>query len=213
MSKIYYPAQAKYISSFRKPQDALITEMEIFARANRVPILSWQAAEFIEQIVLMTNPKRVLEIGTAIAYTTIRIARKLKPGGMIETIELSKQNIKSAKGYIKKSGVGEKIILIEGDALKIIPTLNKKYVLIFLDADKEDYIKLFNYALPLLKKDGIIVVDNLLWQGFAGGRKVPERYKTSTEHIRKFNVLFTQHPDLITTILPIGDGLGLGIKK
>ena len=78
MSKIFYPAQEKYISSFRKEQDDLINEMGTFAKEHNVPILSWQSAEFIEQLVLITNPKRVLEIGTAIAYTTIRIARNLK---------------------------------------------------------------------------------------------------------------------------------------
>jgi predicted O-methyltransferase YrrM len=213
MSKIYYPVQLKYISSFRKPQDDLITEMETFAKLNSIPILSWQSAEFIEQLVLMINPKRVLEIGTAIAYTSIRIARKLKQNCNVDTIELSKQNIKSAKGFIKRSGVEEKINLIEGDALNILPSLNKKYDLIFLDSNKEDYIKLFGYAMPLLKKGSVIVVDNLLWQGLAAVAKISVKLKTSTYHIREFNKVFTKQPELITTILPVGDGLGLGIKK
>ena len=213
MSKIYYPVQLKYISSFRKPQDELITEMEQFAEANLIPILSWHSAEFIEQLVLMKNPNRVLEIGTAIAYTSIRIARKLKQKCKVDTIELSKQNIKSAKGFIKRSGVEEKINLIEGDALNILPGLKKKYDLIFLDSNKEDYIEFFGYVMPLLNKAGVIVVDNLLWQGFAAAKKVPAKLKLSTNHIREFNKIFTKHTDLITTILPIGDGIGLGIKK
>ena len=84
MSKIYYSAQEKYISSFRKKQDELIVEMEKFAKSNNVPILWWHSAEFIEQLVLMTNPKRSLEIGTAIAYTTIRIARNLGQFSLVE---------------------------------------------------------------------------------------------------------------------------------
>ena len=213
MSKIYYPVQLKYISSFRKPQDGLITEMEAFAKLNSIPILSWQSAEFIEQLVLMINPKRVLEIGTAIAYTSIRIARKLKQNCKVDTIELSKQNIKSAKGFIKRSGVEEKVNLIEGNALNILPGLKKKYDLIFLDSNKEDYINLFGYAMPLLKKGSVIVVDNLLWQGLAAAAKISVKLETSTYHIREFNKVFTKQPELITTILPVGDGLGLGIKK
>jgi len=212
MSKIFYPAQEKYISSFRKKQDDLINEMETFAKEHNVPILSWQSAEFIEQLVLMINPRRLLEIGTAIAYTTIRIARNLKKKSVIHTIELSEDNIETAKEYIEQSGVGDKIKLIEGDALSVMPRLKKKYDLIFLDADKEDYKRLFDYSMVLLKRGGVIVIDNLLWQGYAAASKVPSKYKESTKHIREFNKLFIEQPNLRTTILPIGDGIGLGVK-
>ncbi len=213
MSKIYYPAQEKYISSFRKENDELVLEMEEFAKENDVPILSWQSAEFIEQLVLMINPKRSLEIGTAIAYTTIRIAKHLKKKSIIHTIELSEDNIESAKDFIKHSGVGDKIKLIEGDALSVMPRLKKKYDFIFLDADKEDYKRLFDYSMVLLRRGGIILIDNLLWHGYAAASKVPLNYKTTTKSIREFNKIFIEQPNLHATILPIGDGLGLGIKK
>ncbi len=212
MSKIFYPAQEKYISSFRKEQDDLINEMETFAKEHNVPILSWQAAEFIEQLVLITNPKRVLEIGTAIAYTTIRIARNLTKKSIIHTIELSEDNIETAKEYIEQSGVGDKIKLIEGNALSVMPRLKKKYDLIYLDADKEDYKRLFDYSMVLLKRGGVMVIDNLLWHGFPAASKVPSNYKESTKHIREFNKIFIEQPNLNTTILPIGDGIGLGVK-
>jgi predicted O-methyltransferase YrrM len=212
MSKIFYPSQEKYISSFRKEQDDLINEMGTFAKEHNVPILSWQSAEFIEQLVLITNPKRVLEIGTAIAYTTVRIARNLKKNSVIHTIELSEDNIEIAKEYIEQSGDGEKIKLIEGDALSVMPRLKKKYDLIFLDSDKEDYKRLFDYYMVLLKRGGVIVIDNLLWHGYPAARKVPSNYKDSTKHIREFNKIFIEQPNLSTTILPIGDGIGLGVK-
>ena len=212
MSKIFYPSQEKYISSFRKEQDDLINEMETFAKEHNVPILSWQSAEFIEQLVLMNNPKRVLEIGTAIAYTTIRIARNLKKKSVIHTIELSEENIETAKEYIEQSGVGDKIKLIEGDALSVMPRLKKKYDLIFLDSEKEDYKRLFDYSMVLLKRGGVIDIDNLLWQGYAASSKVPAKYKSSTKHIREFNKIFIEQPNLRATILPVGDGIGLGVK-
>jgi predicted O-methyltransferase YrrM len=213
MSKIFYPAQEKYISSFRKDQDDLINEMQSFAKEHNVPILSWQAAEFVEQLVLISRPKRVLEIGTAIAYTTIRIARNLDKKSMIHTIELSEPNIEAAKEYIEQSGVGDKIKLVEGDALSVMPRLKKKYDLIFLDSDKEDYKRLFDYSMVLLKRGGLLVIDNLLWQGYAAASKVPSKYKESTKHIREFNKIFIEQPNLRTTILPIGDGIGLGVKS
>jgi len=213
MSKIFYPSQEAYIKSFRKESEELFKEMEEFAKLHNVPILSWQSAEFIEQLVLMIKPKRVLEIGTAIAYTSIRIARNIKKKAVVHTIELSEDNINSAKEFIGKSGLGENIKLIEGNALSVMPRLKKKYDLIFLDADKEDYKRLFDYSMVLLKKDGVIVIDNLLWQGYAASRKVPAKYKTSTKHIREFNKVFIEQPNLKATILPIGDGIGLGVKK
>ena len=213
MSKIYYPSQEAYIKSFRKESDELLKEMEEFANLHNVPVLTWQSAEFVEQLVLITDPKRVLEIGTAIGYTSIRIARNLKKKSVIHTIEMSEDNIVSAKEFIEKSGTGEKIKLIEGDALSVMPRLKKKYDLIFLDADKEDYKRLFDYSMVLLKKGGVIVIDNLLWKGYTASRKVPVKYKESTKHIREFNKIFIEQPNLKSTILAIGDGIGFGVKK
>ena len=213
MSKIFFPVQQKYISSFRNDEDELIKEMEAYAKEHNVPILSWQSAEFIEQIILLLNPKRVLEIGTAIAYTSIRIARNLKKKSVVHTIEISQENITAAKTFIEKSGASDRIKLFEGDALVLMPRLKKKYEFIFLDADKEDYKRLFDYAMILLKRGGVIVVDNLLWQGYAAANRVPAKYKASTEHIREFNKSFINQPNLKASILPIGDGIGFGIKK
>ena len=213
MSKIFFPVQQKYISSFRNDEDELIKEMEVYAKEHNVPILSWQSAEFIEQIILLLNPKRVLEIGTAIAYTSIRIARNLKKKSVVHTIEISQENIAASKTFIEKSGAADRIKLFEGDALVLMPRLKKKYEFIFLDADKEDYKRLFDYAMILLKRGGVIVVDNLLWQGYAAANRVPAKYKASTEHIREFNKSFINQPNLKASILPIGDGIGFGIKK
>ncbi|MCJ7553960.1 MAG: O-methyltransferase [Ignavibacteriaceae bacterium] len=213
MSKIYFPAQAKYIESFRKKEDELILEMESYAKEHKIPILSWQAAELMEQLVLIKDPKRVLEIGTAIGYTTIRIARSLSKKAEVHTIEMSADNIPIARESFEKSGLTKKIKLFEGNALSIMPQLQKKYDFIFLDADKEDYKRLFDYSMILLKKGGVIVIDNLLWQGYVATTRIPKKYKNSTNFIREFNRIFTSQENLVTTILPVGDGLGIGIKK
>ncbi len=213
MSTIHFPAQAKYINSFRKKENELIQEMEAYAAEHKIPILSWQSAELIEQLILLKEPKRVLEIGTAIGYTTIRIARNLGKKSEVHTIEKSADNILLAREYFERSGFADKIKLFEGNALSIMPKLEKKYNFIFLDADKEDYKRLFDYSLILLKRGGVIVVDNLLWHGYAATARVPAKYKVSTNLIREFNKIFTSQENLITTILPVGDGLGIGIKK
>ncbi len=186
--------------------------MEKFAKIKSVPILSRDSAKLIELLIQMNKPERVLEIGTAIAYTTIRIARNLKKGSKIHTIEFSENNAKIAKENIKKSGLSKSIKLLFGDANEVMPGLKKKYDFIFLDADKEDYLTLLKFAIKLLKKDGIMFVDNLLWHGYAASKDVPEKYKTSTKFIRDFNKVFMNHPKLKATIIPVGDGIGLGIK-
>ncbi|MHB1686974.1 MAG: O-methyltransferase [Ignavibacteriaceae bacterium] len=212
MSKIIYPSQLKYLQSFQTEADPLILELEDYAEKNRVPILSKDSARFLEILITMTNPKRVLELGTAIAYSSIRIARNLKKKGIVHTIEKSEDNIKLAKENITKAGLDDKIILMTGNAFDVMPRLDKKYDFIFLDADKSDYKRLFDYCLILLKKGGIIFVDNLLWSGYAASSRVPAEQKTATKHIREFNQIFTSQKSLRTTILSIGDGIGLGIK-
>jgi len=212
MSKIILSTQLEYISSFRKKTDSLIEEMEAYAQEHNVPILSWQSAEFLEQLILIKDPRRVLELGTAIAYSTIRIARNLNGKSVIHTIEKSVDNIVLAKEFISKSGLINKIKVLEGDAINVMPQLKKKYDLIFLDVDKEDYKRLFDYSLVLLRKGGIMVVDNLLWHGYAASTRVPSQYKESTHHIREFNLLFMNQPNLKTSIIPVGDGLGVGVK-
>ena len=212
MNEILLPSQEQYLLKLRKESDPLILEMEEYAKEHTIPILSWQSVEFLEQLIRIGKPKRVLEIGTAIAYSTIRIARNLKKKAIIHTIEKSEDNAEKAKENIQKSGLEEKINLFFGDALSIMPQLKKKYDFIFLDADKEDYKRLFDYSLVLLKKGGIIFIDNLLWHGYAASKRVPQNYKISTKHIRDFNIVFTTQENLKTSILPIGDGIGVGIK-
>lgn len=213
MSKILYSTQENYLQSLRNETDELILEMEEFAVKNKVPILDWNAAELLEQLILLHQPKKVLEIGTAIGYSTIRIAKNLKKKSVIDTLEKDPAAADIARGFINRSGLDHKINIIEGDALATMPELEGKYNFIFLDADKEDYERLFFYSLMLLKKGGVLFIDNLLWHGYAAAKSVPQKYKTSTHKIREFNKLFVSQYSLRTTVIPVGDGIGIGIKK
>lgn len=204
--------QLLYLDSFRKLDNELILEMETFAGEKQIPILDRHSAVFLELQIKITKPKKVLEIGTAIAYSSIRIARNLSNKAVLHTIEKSEDNIKLAEENISKSGLAEKIVLYKGDALDIMPNLSGKYDFIFLDADKEDYKRLFDYSLMLLKKKGILFVDNLLWHGYAAASRVPKKFKNSTRMIRDFNKDFMNQPNLQATILTIGDGIGLAVK-
>lgn len=207
-----YENQLRYLDGFRNEENKLILEMESFAIENRIPILDRHAAAFLELQIRISKPKRVLEIGTAIGYSSIRIARNLSNKAVLHTIEKSEDNIKLAEENFSKSGFSEKIVLYKGDALEIMPNLSSKYDFIFLDADKEDYKRLFDYSLMLLKKKGILFVDNLLWHGYTAASRVPKKFNTSTKMIREFNKVFMTQQNLLATILTIGDGIGLAVK-
>ncbi|KAF0152772.1 MAG: O-methyltransferase [Ignavibacteria bacterium] len=212
MKRIVLQTQEKYLEKMRAKQEDLTLKMEAYAQDNLVPILNWNAADFLEVMIRAYKPKRVLEIGMAIGYSSIRIARQLKAKSVLHAIEKSNANIKLAAQYINKAGLDDKIKIFQGDALEIIPDLKKKYDFIFLDADKQDYEKLFNLLLPILKKNGIIFIDNLLWHGYAAARKVPAKENKSAQVIRSFNKLFMNSPLVKSIIIPVGDGIGIGVK-
>ncbi|PID59264.1 MAG: methyltransferase [Ignavibacteriae bacterium] len=215
MSKILNENIYNYLNNFLSESDGLLSEMEEFAKQNRIPILEKSSAEFLEQLILIKNSKTILEIGTAIAYSSIRIARLLPEGASLDTIELSKNNIKLANSFIKKANLATKINLLEGNAFTIIPKLQNKYDFVFLDADKEDYLNLLELILPKLKTGGILFVDNLLWKGYVAEtakQEIPGKYQGSTNKIREFNDKFVKHCKLKAIILPLGDGIGLAVK-
>lgn len=215
MTKKYIinPAQEIYLKNLRKEKDKFILELEEYALQNKIPILNWLAADFLEQLIKINRPKKVLEIGMAIGYSSIRIARSLRKKGILYTIEKSPKNIEEAKINIEKSNLNDKIKILEGDALGIMPKLEMKFDFIFLDADKEDYEKLFHYSAMLLKKRGVIFIDNLLWHGNIASKTVTKDMKKSTQTIREFNKLFLNSEIFDSKIYPIGDGIGIGIKK
>lgn len=213
MSILLDQTQLNYVNRFNSLNDSLLKEIKDFAVENQIPILEYTSARFIKTLVEIKKPARVLELGTAIAFTTIQIAQLLPEDSFIDTIEKSKNNINDAKRFIAKSGLSGKINLLEGDAADILKKLENKYDLIFLDADKEVYKKLFDLSIGLLNSEGLYIVDNLMWKGFAAAENIPKSYEVSTNHIREFNSYFFNDDRLETSLFPVGDGIGVGIKK
>lgn len=213
VNRIVKPNQIDYLLRFFNEDDELILEMESFAHKNKIPILDKLSLQFLLTLIKSKQVENILEIGMAIGYSTIQIAQVLSPSAKVEAIEKSENNLQLAEKFISKSGNKNKIVIHKGDALNILPTLQAKFDLIFLDADKEDYEAILNQSVGLLKSNGVLFVDNLLWHGHTAASRVPSKYKKSTEQIRKFNCLFMNHPELSSAILTIGDGIGFGVKK
>lgn len=212
MNNILFPEQINYLEDINRHDDELLTRLEKYAEEKGVPILDKISAALLEQLIVIAKPSKVLELGTAIGYSTIRAARKLQEGSKIISIEISPDSYKIARINLDKSGAGDKAELVLGDAIEYTAQCKEAFDFIFLDADKEDYEVLFNNSVKLLNMGGVMFIDNLLWHGYAAIDNVPQKYVNSAKHIKKFNEMFMAREDFNSVILPVGDGIGLGIK-
>ncbi len=160
---------------------------------------------FLSMLSKIINPKHILEIGTYTGYAALCLAEGLQKNGTLDTIDINEELVSIQNKYIKLSPWANQIVNHLGDAIEIIPTLNKKFDLVFIDADKENYINYFNLIVPMMNVGGIILSDNVLWSG-----KVLETVNQkdkSTKILLEFNKLLKNDPRVETVLLPIRDGL------
>lgn len=205
--------QEEYLEGLLPKRDLLLQEMERFADEHGIPIADPEVATFLEMTVRAILAKRVLEVGTAIGYADIFMARAISPQGRVVTIDTNAEMIAKAKAYVKRAGLEDQVEFHKGPALTVIPTLEGPFDLVYLDAVKEEYRDYLDLALPLMRTGGIVVCDNVLWRGqVASGRLVTEQYRRSTEALRGFNDYLVHHPQFLAQILPVGDGLAYGVK-
>ena len=204
--------QAEYLDRLLPANTGLLEEMEQYASEHSVPIADREVARFLEITTRSIRAKKVLEIGMAIGYTVVHIARALPNDGLIVTIDPSEEMISRAEDYLTRAGVRDRIRIKKGFALEVLPGLSETFDMIFIDAVKEEYAEYLEAALPLLREGGVVVVDNLLWGGQVAGEIRNSEQNASTQAIRSFNQLFVRHPQLLAEVLPVGDGLGYAVK-
>ena len=183
------------------------------ALEEHIPIIMDDTLQVIEER-LKNNPlKRILEIGTAVGYSAICFCDFLDEKGMIDTIERDEERIKQAKINIKKAEVEEKINIYEGDAVEILPTLDEKYDMVFIDAAKGKYPFLLKEALRMLDKNGIIFADNILYKGYVMSDYNKHKQRTAVRNLREYIKEVSENPNLETEILEVGDGLAISRIK
>ena len=212
LDAILHREQAEYLDGLLPPSDALLAEMESYAAEHRVPIADREVALFLEITARAINAKRALECGMAIGYSVVHLLRGMPADGRVVTIDPSDEMIAAAQGYFTRAGIAERVQIEKGYALDVIPQLNETFDLVFIDAVKEEYQGYLDLSLPKLRTGGVVICDNLLWGGRVAGQNESEDYKTSTEALREFNPYFVNHPQLRAVVLPVGDGLGYGVK-
>ena len=182
------------------------------ALEEHVPIIMDDTLEVIEKYLKEIKPKAILEIGTAVGYSAICFSKFLAEDGVIDTIERDEERIREAKINIKNMNLEDKIHIYEGDAVEILPTLNKKYDAVFIDAAKGKYPFFLKESLRMLSENGIIFADNILYKGYVMSDYNKHKQRTAVRNLREYIAETTQNPKLKTEILEVGDGLAISKK-
>jgi len=201
--------QAEYLDGLTTQSDPLLVEMEAYAAEHRVPIADPEVARFVEITARAIGARRALEIGMAIGYTVVHLARGMGEQGVVVTIEPNDAMINAATGYLKRGGLLDRVEIERGKALEVMPTLTETFDLLFIDAVKEEYSQYLDLGLKKLRQGGVVIVDNLLWSG----KVATGDTESSTVALREFNGYFVNHPQLIAQVLAVGDGLGYAVKR
>ena len=202
----------EYIISKIKENDELILEMEKYAREYNVPIVTKEVAEHLKFIVKSNGIKNILEVGTAIGYSGILMAKEIeKNGGKLYTIEIDEERYNLAQENFKKSGLNN-IVSIKGDAVEEIKKIDEKFDFVFIDASKGHYMEFFEDSYKLLNKDGIIFIDNIMFRGYLY-KEYPKRFKTIVRRLNEFIEYLYSRDGGEFVLLPFGDGIGLFRKK
>ena len=204
-----------YIRSLEVPESAVIESIEQEALRDRVPIIRKEMQSFLKVLLMIKRPMRILEVGAAVGFSSILMSEYMPEGGHITTIENYDKRIPIARANFKRAGKEEQIDLIEGDALEVMHGLEGPYDLIFVDAAKGQYIHYFPEVMRLLGTDGVLVSDNVLQEGdiIESRFAVERRNRTIHSRMREYLYELKHHDQLQTSIIPLGDGVALSVKR
>ena len=200
-------AQADYLDGILPPADPLLAEMEERAAAEGQPIADRDLAQLLRTLVKLRKPRRVLEIGTNIGYAVVVMGRELEDGALLETIEIDPELAAAARGFAARASLSAKVMVHEGAALDVLPRLAGPFDLVYIDCVKTEYLDYLDAVLPKMVAGGVIVADNVLWEGtVATGDR-----EANAEALRRFNKRIMSDASLTSIILPIGDGASVSV--
>ena len=210
------PYITEYLREKTLHTDSLLLELEKYAQENSVPIVEPETARFISVITQLKQPQKVLEVGCAIGYSAILMAKIMPKDGMFETVEYNSDMVRIATENIKKAELSDKIKVIEADAKEYLGDIagQEIYDMIFLDGPKAHYIYMLDDCIRLLKKGGILISDNVLYKGMIpDDNHVVRRKITIVKRLRKYIDALMNDERIITSLLPLGDGVTISVKK
>lgn len=204
-----------FINSFSKDDSPICMTIEKEAREARVPVIRKEMGTFMKTLLAIIRPEKILEIGAAVGYSSILMSENISDTARITTIENYDKRIRAARENIRRAGKENVITLLEGDAQAVLKELTGPYDFIFLDAAKAQYITILPDILRLLGKGGVLVTDNVLQEGDITESRfgVTRRNRTIYERMREYIYQVTHCEKLVTSVIPIGDGITLSVKK
>lgn len=204
-----------YINSLDAGNTAMLDQIEREATADYVPIIRKEMQSFLKFLLAMKKPARILEVGTAVGFSAILMAEYDPVPCQITTIENYEKRIPIARENFKRAGKEAQIALLEGDAAEVLKTLEDPYDFIFMDAAKGQYIHFLPEILRLLAKDGVLVSDNVLQDGdvIESRFAVTRRNRTIHKRMREYLYTLTYSEELVTAVLPVGDGITLSTRR
>lgn len=190
-----------------------LEKMKAKAIENHIPIIMDDTLEVIKEILVQENPTKILEIGTAVGYSASQFVR-FAPNAMVDTIELDENRAKEAMENVQKIGIADKVNILKGNAVEILPTIHSEYDIIFIDANKGKYPFFLKEAIRLAKKDGWIIADNILYKGYVMSDYNKHKQRTAVRNLREYIQIAEENENLETKILEVGDGLAISrVKK
>jgi len=209
MNRIVLSNIESYMHMLLSQRDQVLTEIETLASNHRIPIVGPAVGRFLFLLARLIAAKHVFEMGSAVGYSTIWLARAVGEDGMVYFTDTGEENARQARSHFKKAGVDKQVKLLIGDAVQLIDTVEGKFDLIFIDLDKKQYPEAFAKAYPRLRRGGLLVTDNVLLFGTVAESNNED---ATVEAVREFNRLLYSHDDLFTTILPIRDGVSVSLR-
>jgi len=183
------------------------------ALEDKIPIIMDDTLEVVDKLLTEKKPLKILEIGTAVGYSAICFSEYLKEGGVIDTIEREEERVIQARENIEKAEVQNKVNILFGDAVEILPTLNNEYDVVFIDAAKGKYPFFLKQALRMLNEKGMIIADNVLYKGYVMSDYNKHKQRTAVRNLREFLQELQENEELEVEILEVGDGLAIAKKK
>lgn len=207
---ICYDYINEYIREVIPKTGGILDELEGYAKRQHVPIVHPEVAKLLTVLVKIKKPKRILEIGTAIGYSSITMARVLEPEGKIDTIEKDRDMVELAKYNIERANLGNTINVVQGDAKEVLKDIDNLYDMVFIDAAKGQYLEFLRRVVDKLNKEAIIVSDNVLYKGMVANDKLlVKSKKTLVRRLREYLAYICSSDMFETSVIPIGDGVAL----
>jgi predicted O-methyltransferase YrrM len=205
--EILNPTVENYLYAMLPERDPVLREMERYAKDHHVPIIGPAVGRLLYLLVQISGARRIFEMGSAIGYSTVWLARAAGPKGRVFYTDGSGENVRRARNYLRRADVARRVRLLHGDALELIKTVPGKFDLIFLDVDKPQYPAALHMALPRLRRGGLFITDNTLWSGKVARKANETATDLATRAIRNFNDEMYGSPKLFPVIVPLRDGV------